>query len=72
MLAVRLDPETEARLNAVSKSTGISKSRIAREALQEKMDLLEDIADAIEALRTNDPSANVSLAEMKRRLGLVD
>jgi predicted DNA-binding protein len=72
MLAVRLDAELEARLNVVSKSSGISKSRIVREALQERIDLLEDIAAAVEALRTNDPSKNVSFDEVKRRLGLVD
>lgn len=72
MLAVRLDAELEARLNVVSKSSGISKSRIVREALQERIDLLEDIAAAVEALRTNDPAKNVSFDEVKRRLGLVD
>lgn len=70
MLAVRLDAELEARLNALSKRTGRSKSYIAREALQERIDELEDIAAAEDALRTNDPATNVSLAEVKRRLGL--
>ncbi len=72
MLAVRLDADLEARLNAVAKQTGQSKSYIARKALQDSIDELEDIAAAVEALRTNDPSQNVSLAEVKRRLGLVD
>ena len=70
MLAVRLDPDLEARLTAVAKRTGRSKSYYAREALREKIEELEDIADAEAILRDYDPSTNVSLAEVKRRLGL--
>ena len=35
MLAVRLDPDLEARLDAVAKRMGRSKSHLAREALNE-------------------------------------
>lgn len=70
MLAVRLDADLEARLNAVVKSTGRSKSYYLREALREKIEELEDIALLEEALKTYDPSKNISLEQMKRELGL--
>ena len=71
MLAVRLDPDLESRLNAVAKRMGRSKSYIMREALQERIEELEDLAALEEALR--DPEAGgptVSLDQMKRELGL--
>jgi RHH-type transcriptional regulator, rel operon repressor / antitoxin RelB len=37
MLAVRLDPDLEARLTAVAKRTGRSKSYYARQAILEKI-----------------------------------
>lgn len=70
MLAVRLDPDLEARLTAVAKRTGRSKSYYARQAIEEKIEELEDIAAAEEVLRTYDPTKNVSLEDVKRRLGL--
>lgn len=72
MLAVRLDPDLEARLTAVAKRTGRSKSYYARQAIEEKIEEMEDIALLEEALKTFDPSKTISHAEMKRRLGLVD
>lgn len=72
MLAVRLDPDLEARLTAVAKRTGRSKSYYARQAIEEKIEELEDIALLEEALKTYDPAKNISHAEMKRRLGLDD
>lgn len=57
MLAVRLDPDLEARLEAVARRTGRSKSFYAREALREKIEELEDIA---------------LLEEVVKRLGLED
>lgn len=70
MLAVRLDPDLEARFNAVAKRTGRSKSFYAREALREKIEELEDIALLEEALRDPDLGQRVSLEEMVRELGL--
>lgn len=70
MLAVRLDPDLEARLTAVAKRTGRSKSYYARQAIEEKIEELEDIAAAEEVLRTYDPTKNISLEDVKRRLGL--
>ncbi len=72
MLAVRLDPALEARLTAVAKRTGRSKSYYARLALEEKIEELEDIALLEEALRDPDAGKTITHAEMKRRLGLVD
>lgn len=71
MLAVRLDPDLEARLTAVAKRMGRSKSHLAREALREWIEELEDLALLEEALR--DPDAGgptISLDQMKRELGL--
>ena len=72
MLAVRLDPDLEARLTAVAKRTGRSKSYYARQAIEEKIEELEDIALLEEALKTYDPSKNKSLDQVMRDLGLED
>lgn len=70
MLAVRLDADLEARLTAVAKRTGRSKSFYAREALREKIEELEDIALLEEALRDPEAGKTVSLDEVVKRLGL--
>jgi RHH-type transcriptional regulator, rel operon repressor / antitoxin RelB len=43
MLAIRLPPEIETRLEALSKATGRTKTFYAREAILEHLDDLEDI-----------------------------
>ena len=70
MLAVRLDADLEARLDAVARRTGRSKSFYAREALREKIEELEDIALLEEALRDPDIGKTISHEQMKRELGL--
>ncbi|RIV83463.1 ribbon-helix-helix protein, CopG family [Aurantiacibacter xanthus] len=70
MLAVRLDPELEARLTAVAKRMGRSKSHLAREALIERIEELEDLALLEEALRNPEPGENITLDQLKRELGL--
>lgn len=70
MLAVRLDPELEARLAAVAKRTGRSKSYYARQAILEKIEEMEDIALLEEVLKTYDPGKNRPLDEVMRDLGL--
>ena len=70
MLAVRLDPDLEARLNAVVKRTGRSKSHYLREALREKIEELEDIALLEEALRDPDAGKAKPLDQVMRELGL--
>lgn len=72
MLAVRLDPDLEARLTAVAKRTGRSKSYYARKAIAEMIEELEDIALLEEALKDYDPAKNVPLDEVMRNLGLED
>lgn len=72
MLAVRLDPDLEARLDAVARRTGRSKSYYAREALREKIEELEDIALLEEALRDPDAGKSYPLEEVVKRLGLED
>ena len=70
MLGVRLDEELEKRLAAVAKKTGRSKSYIARKAIEEKIEDLEDIALAMERLENSE--GRISLKELKRDLGLED
>lgn len=70
MLAVRLDPDLEARLTAVAKRTGRSKSYYARQALIEKIEELEDIALLEEALRDPDAGKTKPLDDVMRELGL--
>jgi RHH-type transcriptional regulator, rel operon repressor / antitoxin RelB len=43
MLAIRLPPELEARLEKLAKATGRSKTYYAREAIEEHLADLEDI-----------------------------
>ena len=70
MLAVRLDPDLEARLTAVATRTGRSKSYYARQAIAEMIEELEDIALLEEALRDPDAGTRYSLEEVMRDLGL--
>ncbi len=70
MLAVRLDPDLEARLTAVAKRTGRSKSYYARQAILEKIEEMEDIALLEEALRDPEAGKTVPLDEVMRELGL--
>lgn len=70
MLAVRLDPDLEARLTAVAKRTGRTKSHYVREALIEKIEELEDIALLEEALRDPDAGKTIPFDDVMRELGL--
>lgn len=54
MLALRLPPDLEARLDALAKKTGRTKSFYAREAIIEHIEDLEDLYLAEERLRTSD------------------
>lgn len=74
MLALRLPPDIEARLEELARRTGRSKSFYAREAILEHLDDLEDIYLAekrLEDLRRGD-SDTVSLADLLARHGLPD
>ena len=72
MLALRLPPDIEARLDELAKRTGRSKSFYARQAILEHLDDLEDIYVAeqrLEEYRRGD-SETVSLAELIARHGM--
>ena len=66
MLALRLPPEIEARLNALAKKTGRTKSFYAREAILEHIEDLEDAYLAEERIRT-DTGERISLEEMMKK-----
>jgi RHH-type rel operon transcriptional repressor/antitoxin RelB len=71
MLAIRLPPEIEERLEALAKATGRSKTFYAREAILEHLDDLEDIYLAeqrLEELRAGRTEA-VPLADLLKKRG---
>ncbi len=70
MAALEINPELDALLTQFAKAQGRPKAALAHEAVAQYLEDLEDYALAEEALRDYDPSKNISLAEMKRRLGL--
>lgn len=69
-IAIRLDPETEKRLENLAKKTKRSKSFYAREAIENYIEDLEDyyLADEI---RKN-PGRIYTLEEMEKICGLDD
>ena len=74
MLALRLPPEIEDRLDALAKRTGRSKSYYARQAILEHLDDLEDIYLAereMEAVRSG-AAKTIPLEELMKRYGLAD
>ena len=72
MLAVRLDDETEKRLERLAAKTGRTKTFYAREAIEAHLDDLEDFFLAEERLRDFRSEDAVPLAELKAALGLED
>lgn len=68
MLALRLDPKIEQRLDRLAKKTGRTKSYYAREAILEHLHDLEDIYLASQRLER--PAKTYSAKEVKRALGL--
>jgi RHH-type rel operon transcriptional repressor/antitoxin RelB len=74
MLAIRLPPELEQRLEALAKATGRTKTFYAREAILEHLDDLEDIYLAekrLQDLRAGRTQA-VPIENVMRRYGLAD
>jgi RHH-type rel operon transcriptional repressor/antitoxin RelB len=69
MVSIRLDPETERRLALVAERRGCSKSSLAREALVEHLDDLEDAFTALDRMRC--PGRIYTSEEVKRNLGVV-
>ena len=68
MLAIRLDPEVEARLDLLAKSTGRTKSFYAREAILEHLEDLEDYYLSVARIKSG--SQSIPLSEVEERLGL--
>ena len=72
VLALRLPPEIEERLEALAKATGRTKSFYVREAILEHLDDLEDVYLAerrLEDVRAG-RSETVPLSELMKRYGL--
>jgi RHH-type rel operon transcriptional repressor/antitoxin RelB len=68
MLAIRLDTDTENRLERLAKMTGRTKTYYAREAILEHLDDMEDIYLAGQRLQR--PATTYSAKDVKRELGL--
>jgi len=72
MLAIRLPAEVEARLDALAKATGRTKTFYAREAILEHIEDLEDLYLAeqrLVALRSGKSEA-IPLDDVMKRYGL--
>lgn len=74
MLAIRLPPDIEARLERLAKRTGRSKTFYAREAILEHLEDLEDLylAEKVVARIRNGEERVSTLEEVDARLGLAD
>ena len=70
MLTIRLDPDTDSRLQALAQGSGRSKSYYVRMAIQDALDEWEDIAEAIE--RIKNPGREYNMEEAESILGLED
>jgi len=70
MLAVRLDDETEKRLERLAAQTGRTKTFYARAAIVAHLDDLEDFYLAEERLRDFRAGDAIPLADLKAELGL--
>lgn len=68
MLAIRLDPEIENRLEQLAKKTGRTKTFYAREAILEHLEDLEDLY--LVQRRLKRPAKTYSAEEVKGGLGL--
>ena len=68
MLAIRLPDVIEERLSALANETGRTKTALAREAILEYIDDLEDFYLAEARARRN--RKTIPLAEVERKLGL--
>ncbi|HZI96213.1 MAG TPA: DUF6290 family protein [Actinomycetales bacterium] len=71
MLALRLPPEVEERLERLARRTGRTKSFYAREAILDHLEDLEDLYLAEDALREHYSSggATASMEEVMARYG---
>jgi len=72
MLAVRLNDDTERRLEALADRTGRTKTFYARAAIEAHLDDLEDFYLAEERLKDFRSVDAIPLAALKAELGLGD
>ena len=72
MLALRIDQETERRLEALAERTGRTKSYYAREAIVAQLDDLEDFYLAEDRLKDFRAEDAIPLEQLKAELGLED
>jgi RHH-type rel operon transcriptional repressor/antitoxin RelB len=74
MLAIRLPPEIEERLEKLARKTGRTKTFYAREAIVEHLDDLEDLylAEKRYAAVMEGKSKTYTLEDVERELGLAD
>lgn len=70
MLAIRLPPDIEARLERLTQETGRTKTALAREAILEHLDDLEDFYLAEARARKN--RKTIPLTDVERDLGLAN
>ncbi|WP_319561399.1 TraY domain-containing protein [Marispirochaeta sp.] len=70
MLAVRLDPDMEEKLNKLSKETGRSKSFYVKQAIENYLEDREDYLLALSVLEKKEPRK--SIKEVRKELGLDD
>ena len=70
MLAIRLQPEVEKRLDRLAKMTGRTKTFYAREAILQHLDDLEDYYLAAKA--ASNPGRTYTGEEARHELGLSD
>ena len=70
MLGVRLDPNTEARLEHLCNTTSHTKSYYVKKALEEFLNDKEDYLLGISVLEKNE--RKISLSALEKELGLED
>lgn len=68
MLAVRLDRDTEEKLNRLAQETGRSKSYYVKQAIQDFLEEREDYLLALSVLERDEPRKPI--AELRKELGL--
>lgn len=68
MLAVRLDRETEEKLNRLAQETGRSKSYYVKQAIKNYLEEREDYLLALAVLERDEPRKPI--AEVRKDLGL--
>jgi hypothetical protein len=70
MTEMNIHPVIERKALALAAKQGVPLNKLIEEALVRMLEDEHDIAAAEAALRDYDPSTNVSLVQVKRRLGL--